>query len=184
MKAARQVGLGRLLRFVWASCLLAVLRCTWLPPVRAAFLRLCGARIGRDTVIHAVRLINVDRGGFRALSIGNECFVGDEVLLDLAAPVTIEDQVTLATRAMILTHLNVGYADHPLQGRFPSKTEGVTIRQGSFIGAGATILAGCAVGPEAFVAAAALVIRDVAHGEVVRGVPIGQNSASRDRARE
>ena len=168
MKAVRQVGLARIVRFLWVSFLLTLLRRTWLPPVRAFFLRRCGARIGRDTIIHAVTPINVDRGGFRALSIGDGCFIGDEVLFDLAAPVVIEDHVTLATRAMVLTHLNVGYADHPLQARFPSKTAGVTLRRGSFIGAGATILAGCSVGPEAFVAAAALVNRDVGQGETVR----------------
>jgi acetyltransferase-like isoleucine patch superfamily enzyme len=172
MKAVRQVGFGRVVRFVWVSLLLTLLRCAWLPPIRALFLRICGARIGRDSVIHRFTLINVDRGGFGALTVGDQCFIGDEVLIDLAAPVAIENQVTLAARAMILTHLNVGYADHPLQARFPSKTAGVTIRRGSFIGAGATVLAGCTVGPEAFVAAAALVHRDVGAGEVVKGVPI------------
>jgi acetyltransferase-like isoleucine patch superfamily enzyme len=114
----------------------------------------------------------VDRGGFRALTIGDHCFVGDEVLFDLAAPVVLEDHVTLAARAVVLTHLNVGYKDHPLQTRFPSVTKGVTIKRGSFIGAGATILAGCSVGPESFVAACALVNRDVAPHETVGGVPI------------
>ena len=88
------------------------------------------------------------------------------------AKFVLEDQVTLAARAMILTHMNVGYQDHPLQGRYPSKTAPVVVRRASFIGAGATILAGCTVGPEAFVAACALVNRDVHAGESVRGVPI------------
>ena len=172
MKAIREVGAGRIFRFVWTSALLVLFRAMWLPPLRAGFLRLCGARVGSGTVIHSVRLINVDRGGFRALTIGRECFVGDEVLLDLAARVVLEDQVTLAARAMILTHMNVGYQDHPLQGRYPSKTAPVVIRRASFIGAGVTILAGCTIGPEAFVAACALVNRDVQAGESVRGVPI------------
>lgn len=176
MKAMRQVGFGRLVKFAWASFLLALLKLTWLPPVRAFFLRMCGARVGRNTVIHAITLINVDRGGFGALSIGSDCFVGDEVLFDLAAPVVIEDQVTLATRAMVLTHLNVGYADHPLQNRFPPKTAGVTIRRGSFIGAGATILAGCSVGPEAFVGATAFVDRDLGPGEIARRAPKSASS--------
>ena len=97
---------------------------------------------------------------------------GDEVLIDLAGPVTLEDHVTLAARATVLTHLNVGYRDHPLQAAFPSQTAGVIVRRGSFIGAGATLLAGTSVGPEAFVAAASLVNRDVAERETVGGVPI------------
>lgn len=183
MKAVREVGVARILRFVWVSFLLVLLRLTWLPPIRAFFLRLCGARVGRDTVIHSVTLINVDRGGFRALSIGDQCFVGDEVLFDLAAPIVIEDQVTLATRAMVLTHLNVGYADHPLQARFPSKTAGVTLRRGSFVGAGATILAGCTVGPEGFVAARAVVSRGVGAGEIVRSSPLTSTRSEADNQR-
>ncbi len=171
MKAVREVGLGRVVRFLWVSLLLSVLRRAWLPPIRCALLRLYGARVGRDTVIHRLTLINVDRGGFGALRVGDHCFIGDEVLLDLAAPIVLEEHVTLAARALVLTHLNVGYRDHPLQARFPSQTAGVTIRRGSFVGAGAAVLAGITVGPEAFVAAVSLVTRNVEEGEVVGGVP-------------
>ena len=172
MKALSEIGPRRALRFVWSRFLLAIFRITPFPPLRSVFLRLCGARVGTDTILHRFTLINVDRGGFSALRIGNKCFVGDEVLVDLAAPVTLEDHVTLAARTIILTHLNVGYKDHPLMARFPSRTASVTIERGSFVGAAATILPGCKIGPEAFVAAAAVVNRDVGHREVVAGVPI------------
>jgi acetyltransferase-like isoleucine patch superfamily enzyme len=172
VKALQEIGVARAARFVWISVLLVLFRLAFLPPLRSLFLRLCGARVGGDSVIHGFTMINVDRGGFRALQIGANCFIGDEVLIDLAAPVVLEDHVTLATRAVVLTHLNVGYKDHPLQARFPSQTAGVTIRHGSFIGAGAMVLAGSQVGPEAFVAAASLVNRTVGEGEVVGGVPI------------
>lgn len=161
----------RVLRFIGVTLALGVFRLAFLPPLRMAFLRVCGARVGAGTVIHACRFINADRGGFRALSIGHDCFVGDEVLIDLAAPVVLEDQVTVAVRSMLLTHHNVGYHDHPLQSRYPSKAAGVTIRRGSMIGAGATILLGCTVGPEALVGAGSLVTKNVAPGEVVAGVP-------------
>lgn len=172
MKAIREVGLKRIAWFLWTSVALTIVRLTWLPPVRAAVLRIFGAHIGPNVVIHRVSLINVDRGGFGALRIGANCFVGDEVLLDLAAPITLEEHVTLATRVMVLTHLNVGYHDHPLQQRFPAQTAAVTIKRGSFVGAAATVLAGTTVGPEGFVAAGSLVNRPVTSGETVGGVPI------------
>jgi acetyltransferase-like isoleucine patch superfamily enzyme len=172
VKALHQVGLARAFRFVWSRLLLAIFRLAPLPPLRSAFLRLCGASVGADTILHRFTLINVDRGGFAALRIGRNCFVGDEVLMDLAAPIVLEDHVTLAARAIILTHLNVGYEDHPLMARFPSETAGVSINRGSFVGAAATVLPGCTIGPEAFIGAAALVNRDVAYREVVAGVPI------------
>jgi acetyltransferase-like isoleucine patch superfamily enzyme len=183
MRAIREVGLGRALRYVWVSLLLSLLRLTWISPVRVAALRLFGARVGTGSVVHRLTLINVDRGGFRALHVGPDCFIGDEVLIDLAAPVTLEAQVTLAARAVVLTHMNVGYHDHPLQARFPAEAAGVVIRRGSFVGAGATILAGRSIGPEAFVGAASLVTRDVAPGEVVGGVPIRTLRAGGTEAR-
>jgi acetyltransferase-like isoleucine patch superfamily enzyme len=48
----------------------------------------------------------------------------------------------------------------------------VTIRRGSFVGAGATVLAGCSMGPGAFVGAASIVNRDLDPAEAVAGVPI------------
>jgi acetyltransferase-like isoleucine patch superfamily enzyme len=172
VKALGEIGLRRALRFVWTRFLLAVFRIVPLPPLRSIFLRLCGATVGADTILHRFTLINVDRGGFAALRIGRKCFVGDEVLIDLAAPVVLGDHVTLAARAIVLTHLNVGYKDHPLMARFPARTEGVTVERGCFVGAAAIILPGCKIGPEAFVAAAAVVNRDVVYREVVAGVPI------------
>lgn len=172
MKAVREVGAARVLRYLWTSVQLVALRAAFLPPLRAMLLRLFGARIGPDAVIHRITIINADRGGFGALRIGASSFIGDDVLIDLAAPVTLEEHVTLAARAVVLTHLNVGYRDHPLQARFPSRTAAVTLRRGSFVGANATVLAGTTIGPEGFVGAGSLVNRDVARGETVGGVPI------------
>jgi len=171
MKALREVGAGRLWRYLTSRLLLSILRRMWLPPMRVLLLRACGARIGADTVLERLTLINVDRGGVRALTIGASCFVGDETLIDLAGPVRLEDHCTIAARAMLLSHLNVGYRDHPLQAAYPARVAGVTIREGSYIGAGATILPGCAVGPRAFVAAGSVVTRDVGADSTVAGVP-------------
>jgi acetyltransferase-like isoleucine patch superfamily enzyme len=72
----------------------------------------------------------------------------------------------------VLTHLNVGYSDHPLRVRFPPRTGGVTICRGVFVGAGTTILCGVSIGVEAFVGASSLVNRDIVARECVAGVPI------------
>jgi acetyltransferase-like isoleucine patch superfamily enzyme len=171
VKALKQVGARRILWYAWASVLLLLWRCTPFPPLRAMFLRLCGASVGSDTVIQPFRIINLDRGGFRSLQIGQSCYIGDDVLLDLASVVLLEEHVTLATRTTVLTHLNVGYADHPLQERFPSRSAAVRIRRGSFIGAGTLVLPGVTIGPRAFVAAGSVVNRDVGEDLVVGGVP-------------
>lgn len=170
-KALREIGVRRAVGFGIGVIVGGLLRLAAVPQLRVILLRLCGARIGRNTIIHRFSFINFYRGGFRALRVGNNCFVGDETMLDLAAPVTLEDHVTLSSRVTILTHLNVGYADHPLQARFPAHAAPVHLKTGCFVGACATILAGVTLGERAFVGAASLVVRDVPPDAVVGGVP-------------
>ena len=170
-KAFGEIGGGGAWRFLLgtlASCLLAV--CV-VPQLRALLLRLFGATLGRDCIIHAVRFFNLYRTGFRGLRLGDNVFVGDDCLLDLADEIRLETDVTLAERVTLLTHTNVGYRDHPLQAHFPPVVAPVTIRSGSFVGAGVTVLPGVSIGPEAFVAAGSVVSADVGRRELVAGVP-------------
>jgi len=141
------------------------------PPLRVAWLRLLGARIGSRVVLHDVRFFNLYRRGLAGLELGDECFLGDECLLDLAEGIQLEPQVTLAERVLILTHTNVGYRDHPLQARFPASASPVRIERGAFVGAQAMILPGVTVGRESFVAAGSVVTRDVPSQSLVAGVP-------------
>jgi acetyltransferase-like isoleucine patch superfamily enzyme len=72
---------------------------------------------------------------------------------------------------LILTHLNVGYRDHPLQGRFPAFSAPVVVGRGSFVGANATLLAGVRIGAGSFVAAGSVVTEEVPERTLVAGVP-------------
>jgi acetyltransferase-like isoleucine patch superfamily enzyme len=166
-----EIGGGRALRFFFFTLAMVPYRLALYPPVRALWLRLLGAKIGKRVILHDVRFFNLYRRGFTGLRIGDHCFIGDECLLDLADEIRLEDHVTLAERVLILTHTNVGYRDHPLQPHFPSMVGPVTIRRGSFVGAAVTILPGLTIGPEAFVAAGSVVTADVPPRTVVAGVP-------------
>lgn len=171
MKALGQIGWRKAFRFGWFTLALVPYRLLLVPQLRAPWLRLLGARIGSGTILHDVRFFNLYRGGLAALTVGAECFVGDECLLDLAASVVLEDQVTLAERVVVLTHTNVGFADHPLQRHFPAMEAPVVFERGCFVGACVTVLPGVRVGRESFVAAGAVVTDDVPPRAVVAGVP-------------
>ncbi|NDK16314.1 MAG: acyltransferase [Armatimonadetes bacterium CG_4_10_14_0_8_um_filter_66_14] len=171
MRALTEIGFWRVLRFAVMAVAMAVFRLAVLPPCRAAFLRLLGARIGRGVVLHDVRFFNCYRRGFGGLRLGDNCFIGDECMIDLADEVILADQVTLAERVTVLTHLNVGYADHPLQEYFPAMSAPVRLEHGCFVGANATLLAGVTVGPRSFIAAGSVVTQDVPAGYLVGGVP-------------
>lgn len=171
MKAMREIGWRKTLKFGFFTILHAIYSLLLFSPFRILFLRLMGAKIGSGVVLHAGRFFNLYRKGFRGLHIGNHCFLGDEYLIDLAEEIVLEESVTLAERVTILTHTNVGYADHPLQKYIPSSTAPVVLRRGSFVGTNATILPGVEIGECAVVAAGALVRSPVSAYCVVGGVP-------------
>jgi acetyltransferase-like isoleucine patch superfamily enzyme len=171
MKAVGEVGAAAVARFALFTLAMVPYRMALFPPLRAAWLRLLGARIGRRVVLHDVRFFNLYRRGPAGLSLGDECFIGDECLLDLAEAIVLEAQVTLAERVLILTHTNVGYHDHPLQRFFPAMSAPVTIGRGAFVGAQVVILPGRRLGPGCFVAAGSVVTEDVPAHTLVAGVP-------------
>jgi maltose O-acetyltransferase len=171
VKAVAEVGWARAARFGLMTLAMAPYRVALFPPVRAAWLRMLGARIGSGVVLHDVRFFNLYRRGLPGLEVGDDCFLGDECLLDLAEGIVLGAQVTLAERVLVLTHTNVGYKDHPLQHHFPASASPVRIESGSFVGAGVTLLPGITIGAGSFVAAGAVVTTDVPPRALVAGVP-------------
>ena len=171
MKAFAELGFRKAARFGWFTVAMIPYRLLLVPQLRAPWLRLLGARIGGGSILHDVRFFNLYRRGLAGLRIGEDCFLGDECLLDLAEGITLERQVTLAERVLVLTHTNVGYHDHPLQAHFPAMAAPVVIEQGSFVGASATLLPGIRIGARSFVAAGSVVTADVPPGALVAGVP-------------
>ena len=171
MKALAEIGWSKAARFGWFTAAMLPYRLLPVPQLRSAWLRLLGARIGAGTIVHDVRFFNLYRRGLAGLRIGEDCFLGDECLLDLAEAITLEKQVTFAERVLVLTHTNVGYADHPLQAQFPAVAAPVVIEQGSFVGAAATLLPGIRIGARSFVAAGSVVTADVPAATLVAGVP-------------
>ena len=171
MKAIDEIGLAKASRFFFSTLLMVPYRVALFPQLRALWLGLLGASIGRRAILHDVRFFNLYRRGLRGLSIGDECFLGEECLLDLAESITLEAQVTLAERVVVLTHTNVGYADHPLQPHFPASAQPVTLERGCFVGAGALILPGVRLGSESFVAAGSVVTKNVSRNTLVAGNP-------------
>jgi acetyltransferase-like isoleucine patch superfamily enzyme len=137
-------------------------------------LRRYGAEVG-DTVRFRSPLVIHNSASespryYRNLSVGNNCYFGRELFLDLQDRIIIEDHVTISHRVTILTHTDAGAS--PLKDRFiPTAQAGVTIRQGAYVGANVTILQGVEIGRAAVVGAGALVTRSAPPYSVVAGVP-------------
>lgn len=170
MKVLSTIGIQAALRYLLYEGVSGVLNWS-LPPIRVGILRLFGATIGADTVLFHVRFINLHHHGFHKIRIGKECFLGDDVSLDARGGIVLEDQVTVSSRVTFVTHINVGYPDHPLQKRYPTKETPVHVKRGAYIGTGAIILPGVSIGAESVVAAGAVVTKNVPDHTLVAGVP-------------
>jgi acetyltransferase-like isoleucine patch superfamily enzyme len=147
-------------------------RLPWLPPpTRAFILSRWGAEIAADATLHTPFFLENARplplGG--RLQVGAGTYVGSHALIDVKGGVRIGARVTLAYRATILSHLDVG-ASH-LSALYPARTAATTIEDDAYLGACCTILPGVTVGRGALVAAGAVVTRDVPAHTLVAGVP-------------
>ena len=171
MKALKEIGIRKAVKFAFFTLLMLLYKVMVFPQLRVLYLRMLGAKIGKNVIIHDVNFFNYYRTGFQGIRIGNNCFIGEDSLIDLADQVVIFDYVTIAQRVTILTHTNVGYSDHPLQKYFPPTTQPVALEYGSFIGACVILLPGVKVGQCAFVAAGSVVTKDVPAYSLVAGVP-------------
>ena len=135
-----------------------------------AVLRAFGAHIESEVDLRQPMLIHNPQNRLCDLSRGAKTHIGKDSLLDLTAPITIGENVTLAMRVTVVTHLDAYYS--PLHfAAYPSTKGAVVIEDGAYIGAGATILHNVRIGRCAVVAAGAVVREDVPAYTVVAGVP-------------
>lgn len=176
IKAIQEVGLKKTIRFL-TYCLIQVVyhyiidHFLYFSHARKLFMKLLGSKIGSDSILMDVSFFNWHHKGPGGLSIGNECFIGDKTLIDLYDRVILEDKVTIAQKVTILTHINVGYKNHPLQKAFPKTSKKVIFKKGAVIAASCTILPGVTVGQKSFVAAGSVVTKNVPANTLVAGVP-------------
>ena len=96
---------------------------------------------------------------WRGVTIGQDVWIGYQVLLDTSHPhlIAVRNDVTISIRAMLITHF-----------RGP---EGITIEDDAFIGPGAIILPNVKIGRGAIVTAGSVVSTSVAPMTVVQGNP-------------
>lgn len=167
----QEIGLRRVVKYLIFGLWDAVFRLLPWSPLRIIWLKAAGARIPWTAVVDRVNFVNLDRTGLRGLSVGEKSFIGCAAIIDLAGSVNLGDHVTISPGAVILSHLSVGFSDHPLITAYPKKVETTSILDGSFVGAQASILSGIRVGARSMVAAGSVVTKDVPAGTLVAGVP-------------
>jgi acetyltransferase-like isoleucine patch superfamily enzyme len=137
-------------------------------------LRKFGASIGCDTTImHPLHVHNMGKtksDHFSNLIIGDYCYLGPELFIDLQEQIVIEDRATISMRVSLITHIHVGQS--PLGDyHFPAKKKPIIIRQGAYIGASSILLMGVEVGECSAIGAGSVVTQNVPAHSVVAGAP-------------
>jgi acetyltransferase-like isoleucine patch superfamily enzyme len=171
MKALQSAGFGKIVRFIWFGTYCGLLKYSFFPNLRTILVRIAGGRVGKDTMLFDARFFNLYHYGFSRLVIGDRCFIGDDVLLDVRGGITLGNDVTISNRVSVVSHINVGYKDHPLQKAYPTREAKVILEDGCYIGTGAILLPGVKIGENAVVGAGAVVTKDVPKNCVAVGVP-------------
>jgi acetyltransferase-like isoleucine patch superfamily enzyme len=105
----------------------------------------------------------------QGVAVDNDVFIGDRVRIQtgcyLTAFTRIEDEVFVAPCVTTTNDNSMG------RRQANQQLVGATMRRGCRVGAGSILLPGIELGEQSFVAAGALVTRDVDPGMLVMGVP-------------
>ncbi len=157
-------GASRLKESLWilVRALFFLTPLPWPSALRCALLRAFGATAGRGVVIRA----NVNISFPWRISIGDDVWLGEEVMILSLAQVTIESNVCVSQRAFLCT----GSHDHSKE-TFDLITKPITLREGSWVAAMAFIGPGVEIGRGSRVAAGAVVSREVPPFVVMQGNP-------------
>ena len=142
-----------------------------LPPSRCfglkrSLLRFAGAQVGDN--VRVVSSVEIYCSG--SLSIGANTWIGHQVLIVGGdADIHIGDNVNIAPRVVLVSGSHeIEFESDMVAGEGYSRP--IHIRDGSWLGAGAIVLGGSAIGENAVVGAGAVVRGDVAPKTVFKGV--------------
>lgn len=127
----------------------------------AVLKELLGERIGEGSTVAAP----ISGAAINRVMIGNNVFINSNCLLMARGGITIEDNVMIAANAQIISNNHDPYDLQVLL------CKPVLIKEGAWIGAGATILPGVCVGRHAIVGAMSVVTKDVPDYCVAVGSP-------------
>ncbi len=139
--------------------------------LRAAVLRMWGAKIGRNTRINWVVFTNPVTE-FSHLTTGEGCFIGAGAILDLIGQIRMGARCSIAPGCILMTHSDPGStsASH-LCDVFPKRVGEIVLKDDVWIGAGAVVLDGVKIGDRAVIGAGSLVTKEIPPAVVAFGRP-------------
>lgn len=139
----------------------------WPSPLKAALLRAFGARIGRGLIIKPRVNIHLPW----KLTVGDHCWIGEEVFLLNFEPITLGSHVCISQRAFLCT------GNHDFRKpSMPYRNAPIRVHDGAWIGAASFVAPGIEIGEEALAQAGSVVLRPIPPGEIHGGNPASKIS--------
>ena len=117
------------------------------------------------------------------LCVGDNCYLGDDLYLNIGRPILIGASVFLTQRSIVMTH-NIG---HSILEGYENRSAPVILEDFCQIGMYTTIYAGCVVGQRAIVGSNSYVLSSVPGGKLAIGVParvVRDSTRPLDRGRQ
>jgi len=146
-------GRNKLWQAAWFTFSFLIFQKFWFPNrFRASILRKFGAKIGKNVFIrHDVRIMWPWK-----FEVGNDCWLGEGSRFINLENVSIGNDVCISQEVMICT----GSHDHK-KSDFPYRNKQITVSDGAWVAARATLLPGVTVGKNSVIAAGEFVRVDV-----------------------
>jgi putative colanic acid biosynthesis acetyltransferase WcaF len=149
---------------LWYFCGLPLVRAHWLPvsAIKTGLLNLFGAKVGRGVYI---------KPGVRVkfpwyLTIGDYCWIGEDVWIDNLAPVAIGSHVCISQGAYLCTGNHDWSSPNMKLFRRP-----IELRDGCWVGARATLCPGTTLGIGAIVTVGSVASGDIPAYQIWAGNP-------------
>ncbi len=127
-----------------------------------------GATIGNNCDIESGLTFH-NCNDYSNLTIGNNCHIGKNCFFDLRDKIIIGNNVVISMKCTFITHMDMSKSE--LTKQYPPVQAPIVIKDNAYIGSESQVLKGVIIGERAFVAAKALVVKDIKADSLVGGVP-------------
>jgi maltose O-acetyltransferase len=134
--------------------------------------------MGQNVATSAIINAHVALAGTSRLEIGVRSFVNEGTYFDLAAPTTIGNDCAVGYQVMFVTATHAPGRSSRRAG--PPEARPISVGDGTWIGARATILPGVTIGTGCIIAAGSVVTKDCEPNTLYGGVPARRIRALRD----
>lgn len=157
-------GAGALKIILWYFVNVLIVRASWNPfmKIKIALLRAFGAKIGNGLVIKNNVIIKYPW----KLTIGNDCWLGENCWIDNLDKVVIGSDVCISQGAMLLTG-NHDYSN----ANMPYRNASIIIEDGVWIGAQTTVCPGVTAHQNSILTVGSIATKDMKSNSIYQGNP-------------